>query len=524
MTEGNNNLDNNLCNQGNTPGNDNIILNEKYYNCSECRSLIEILSFSDNIIEFKCIKENHKVKMPINEYLAKMKKFNNIHTNSDVCKIHEKKYIVFCFNCNYHLCQDCLKSRNHINHNKNNIIEIQPVKEEINKIETMIEDYQKKIYTLEIEKINMFYKFEEKYENDKKIVEKINQIKIKKNSDEKNKELTLNKELYLNDIKKIKLEYENKLKNRKYEYIKKNNEINNKYKFMKLNMNILYDNEFIKLEKEKQVYETRKKEEVKQKLNNYINCKRLNEIILNTYNISPSNYFNSINITNLIKSHNQNIKNILPEKNELKKEQKINKDVNELIIIYKINKLDKINKLENEIIQIFGTNFVQCNKDKCKIIYNKEELELTDKLRNINNNNILEIKLKGFENVTNMSYMFHKCNNLLYIPDISKWDTSKIIDMSYLFYECSKIEYLPDISDWNVENVYNMTGMFSGCQSLISLPNIAKWKLNNYLIKKDMFLGCKDNLNIPNIFRQRSAMKKQSKKNTPKTPKNKFYN
>ena len=220
--------------------------------------------------------------------------------------------------------------------------------------------------------------------------------------------------------------------------------------------------------------------------------------------------------------HNQNnyikndiIKNILQEKNEIRKKEQINaKDINELIIIYKIN------KQENKV-QIFGTNFVQYNKNKCKLIYNKEKLELTDKLeiRNINNN-ILEIKLKGFENITNMSFMFNKCNNLLYIPDISKWDTSKIIDMSYLFYECSKIEYLPDISDWNVEKVINMTGMFSGCQSLLALPDITKWKLNDNLIRYDMFLGCKDNL-IPDKFKRR-PMKKPSKKNTP--IKKKYFN
>ena len=211
MTEKNNNL----YNQGNTPEKDNMLLNEKYYNCSECRSLIEILSFNDNIIEFKCIKENHRNKMPINEYIEKMKKFNNINTNSDICKIHEKKYIVFCFNCNYHLCQDCLKSRTHINHNKNNIIEIQPIKEEINKIEEIIEDYEHKINNLEKEKINMTHKFKEKYENDKIIIKMLNEIKIKNNINEKNKELNLNKELYINDIKKIKFEYENKLKKRK---------------------------------------------------------------------------------------------------------------------------------------------------------------------------------------------------------------------------------------------------------------------------------------------------------------------
>ena len=56
-----------------------------YYNCSECKSHIEILTLNENgsTIEFKYIKKNHKVKMTIREYIDKMKKFNDkiIKTN-----------------------------------------------------------------------------------------------------------------------------------------------------------------------------------------------------------------------------------------------------------------------------------------------------------------------------------------------------------------------------------------------------------------------------------------------------------
>ena len=42
-------------------------LNEIYYNCSECSSSVEILSINEkeSNIEFKCINNNHKIKMLI---------------------------------------------------------------------------------------------------------------------------------------------------------------------------------------------------------------------------------------------------------------------------------------------------------------------------------------------------------------------------------------------------------------------------------------------------------------------------
>ena len=50
-------------------------LNEINYNCTECSSPIEILSIKDNNIEFKCINNNHNIKISIKEYINKMKEY-----------------------------------------------------------------------------------------------------------------------------------------------------------------------------------------------------------------------------------------------------------------------------------------------------------------------------------------------------------------------------------------------------------------------------------------------------------------
>ena len=58
-----------------------------------------------------------------------------------------------------------------------------------------------------------------------------------------------------------------------------------------------------------------------------------------------------------------------------------------------------------------------------------------------------------------MSFMFDKCKSLSSIPDISKWNTSKLNNMRNMFSECISLLSLPDISNWNTSNVNNMTYM-----------------------------------------------------------------
>ena len=124
--------------------------NDNLYCCSECSSLIEISSINEeeNIIEFKCLNNNdHNIKrMPINDYIENMNKHKKKCINEDICMEHSShksnKYISFCFECNRHLCKECLGTRDHINHNKNNILEVKPIKEELNIIEEIIKYYK----------------------------------------------------------------------------------------------------------------------------------------------------------------------------------------------------------------------------------------------------------------------------------------------------------------------------------------------------------------------------------------------
>ena len=112
-------------------------------------------------------------------------------------------------------------------------------------------------------------------------------------------------------------------------------------------------------------------------------------------------------------------------------------------------------------IRIFGQDFVYNNIYKCKIIYNNEEYELDEYINNIdedyNNKDEFTLKLRGINNVTDMSSMFEGCESLSSLPDISNWNTSNVTDISYMFEGCESLSSLPDISNWNTSNVTDIS-------------------------------------------------------------------
>ena len=198
------------------------------------------------------------------------------------------------------------------------------------------------------------------------------------------------------------------------------------------------------------------------------------------------------------KINKKNNKTIEEKRKEKEEENKNNVNIecnNEINIEYNIEN-------ENDI-HIFGKKFVENNKDKCKIIFENKEYELNEyfKIKNYTNNklNKLEIKLKYFNNITDMNCIFHHCKSLSSLPDISKWNTNKITNMSDMFNGCKSLLSLPDISKWDTINVTNMSYLFSGCSSLSSLPDISKWNTNNVTDMSCIFSGCTSLSSLPDI-------------------------
>ena len=349
-----------------------IALNDIYYNCTECSSHIEILSINSKecSIEFKCINKNHIIKMPINDYISKMKRFNDKKLHNDICELHNKnKYACYCLDCNEHLCKECLILRNHINHNKNYIIEIKPNKNEEKIMEDITKFYEDKINDLEKEII-----IKQKDFSDKLLVytEKLQQreeLKIKQIEENRKRELKIIKDKYILEINNNKNENIKNKKLIKYEYIMKINEINIKYKIMIDKVKIINNN---KMEKiliistkiiQQNQYNNDKLEKMK-------NLYRLTEIIKNTYNLYNNNYYNSLNFNNILiyfhknkiytnKELNEEFQNIMKIKTE--KENSKNYEYQE-----------KIKNYENIIKQI------KTDYDTLKDKYQKEFNHKTD--------------------------------------------------------------------------------------------------------------------------------------------------
>ena len=147
----------------------------------------------------------------------------------------------------------------------------------------------------------------------------------------------------------------------------------------------------------------------------------------------------------------------------------VEKDISEITIIYDVK--------EENSIRIFGSGFVENNRNICKMIIDNKEYEITEEYKIKNNNNSkLKIILKGIDNITNMRGIFFECSSLSSLPDISKWNINNVTDMSYMFYKCSSLSSLPDISKWNTNNVTDISDIFIDCSPLASLPDISKKK------------------------------------------------
>ena len=340
------------------------------YNCTECSSLIELLSINEdkNIIEFKCINKECGVKktMPINKYFEKMKKHNQKYVNEDTCRKHSSnKYLSYCFNCNCHLCEECLETREHVGHNKNNIIEIKPRKEELKIIDEVIKDYKIKIENLNNEKKNKIKELKNSL-NSEKINEDENlKNKIELNENVKSNEIKLNQDKYNSDIIEIKKKYENEIKERENKYKEDENLIYNKYKIMEEKE---YNIHKLKLEELEKKYDdiinnlTYDKEIEKME-----NTKMINEVIYNAYNSYNNNYYNSLNINNIILSYfanehkNEIMKKILNNNYEeftksiLKKKDEDNtkgENKENISIIEKVKYDEKINDMMKENEQL----------------------------------------------------------------------------------------------------------------------------------------------------------------------------
>ena len=176
------------------------------------------------------------------------------------------------------------------------------------------------------------------------------------------------------------------------------------------------------------------------------------------------------------------------------------------LLINKFNEITFVHKIKKgeKRIKIFSKEFIENNKDKCKLIIGGKEQEICEYYE-INNSKkeTLIIKLKEIHKITDMSHMFccigEFCESLVSLPNISKLNTMSVTNMSGMFGGCSSLSFLPDISNWKISNVTDISHMFACCLSLTSLPDISKWDIKNVINMNNLFGGCLSLAFLPDI-------------------------
>ena len=207
----------------------------------------------------------------------------------------------------------------------------------------------------------------------------------------------------------------------------------------------------------------------------------------------------------------------------------------------------KPNEKNENKVRIFGTNFINNNKEKCLIIYNEIEYQLKEYFEEIDNNynhkDTIKLILKIIDQIEDISHIFCECSSLKSFSYILYFYNDNSNDIAYesnssqailiddinesnnsdLFNEYNSLILSEEISTiskkWNsnitTENnffdinlstftifsskINNMSYMFYECNSLISLPDISDWITENVTDMSNLFYGCNSLMSLPDI-------------------------
>ena len=440
--------------------------------CPKCgeESILNIKDFKFQFVE---CKNGHKIEnILINDYEEKQK-IDQTRIKCGFCynsKLNSKNgEFYLCFTCNQKLCPLCKleHDNNHyiINYDNKNCLCPEHKNENFN------------FYCKNCKK-NLCYRC--KKSHIKHEIEELNIIE-KESLNQKNVEINNIINKYAEDLNNIIQKFKNtieklKLYNKiKQDYFNNYEENNRNYIILKNLKEIYYNNtiiqDIIKIINDDNIYTKISK-------------------IIHLYNDQYIDEENDIN----------NLLNILNnKKSQILNNKKINKKI-------KLENNDFITlryKIDTNEINIFSLDFVNNNRNNSLyIVFNEEKIEFNEKI-NISKYKIdedfIEIKLCGFNNIRDASYMFYDCKSLISLQDFWKWNTINVDNMSHMFYNCHSLISLPDISNWNTINVTNMSYMFYRCSLLKILPDISHWKTNNITHLSNMFNGCSSLEYLPDI-------------------------
>ena len=128
-----------------------------------------------------------------------------------------------------------------------------------------------------------------------------------------------------------------------------------------------------------------------------------------------------------------------------------------------------------------------------------------------------------------MGHMFFNCSSLVYIPDISKWNTNNVTDIFEMFEGCTSLSSFPDISKWNINKIknINVSDMFSSSFLKEEFSNFNNFSNKNNLNKINNSLDSEkyseeNNNNNKNLFNYNEKENGEFEKQTKEL--NDYYN
>ena len=160
------------------------------------------------------------------------------------------------------------------------------------------------------------------------------------------------------------------------------------------------------------------------------------------------------------------------------------KDVNKKVFFLSNNEF-KSDENENSIYN--NDNLKVLNDSNTQLYIDEEKQENFKRYFIPKKKGLYKILLKFNISLTDCSYMFARCENILKI-NFKDFNTEKVINMEYMFFGCKNMEYVNMLS-FNTKKVTNMSGMFYDCNSLEDL-NLSSFETKNVTNMSKMFYNC----------------------------------
>ncbi|MCQ2819119.1 MAG: BspA family leucine-rich repeat surface protein [archaeon] len=499
----------------------------KFYYCSKCKQIPQIVMNKDTSINITCNCENERNRMNLEQIEIMKPKINQSQKKeenssikmsldyflSEISKEKETPYCEsesthgkipansYCTQCKSWFCSDCLLEhdmyRDHMTINSDGMILNYICENPICKSKNKIGFYCKNCHlhlcseckslhlsSHQIIDLSLFFKYEE-------LIKSSHHIKSIQNQMEK--EFQGFKSI-LDDLEKkiqncrvllqIKIKEDNNIikffKSLAFTYISTKNILNYNVRNNILNNHI----DLIQSFREKEF-----KEKAKNEFNNSISMPFLKDITNESlfvahYTINEDNRNSSVNILGnnfTFLNENNCILYIDGKKvNFCKRYHFSSSGIHKVVI-----KMKQGMFLENMKGMFAGCNALSAldmsQFDTSKVIY------MNEFLAECSNLSLIDFTNFDTSNVIDMNKMFLNCSSLTSV-DVSMFDTSNVINMSHMFSGCSSLSEL-DLNNFNTKKVTNMSHMFSGNCALISLK-ITNFNTSQVTNMSNMFFEC----------------------------------